>query len=226
MSNKNISENLEYFVDNEGIHYEGPLIEITSPSVTINATPVTTGTVTNSGTIHVGPAPQRVLNAIYPRHVTYTVAANCVAGVPLDVDWTTAIIADESFSTPPALPGSTNFVRVRPAAPTDFEFVSPGLYQLMTNATLGAALGDAQRMTIEVMRSFNSGGAYSFHECSFYSKDVGTPTINFVGGHTTDIENINAVPGVERLKVVLTCTENKAVTVAAMFKFMYPQFQV
>jgi hypothetical protein len=213
MSNRNISENLEYFVDNEGLHYSAPIIDLITPNATLNGQPIVSGTVTSSNSVTVGASPARIIDTYYPKSLYTTVTANLVANTPLAIDWTTRVDTQDTFPLAPS-PGASNaFVIPVPASPTQWQFLVGGNWATQFTATPTVTLGNTQELKYIIERSFNGGGVWTPIQTEKLEKNgAGTPSVDSIGGHMCynyiDPAFIN---GTERVRITMTCTENKTV---------------
>src|SRR6185436_11107140 len=126
MSNRNISENLKYFIDNEGLNYSAPEITMQSTGlfnlvgdVTLSGNHVIT-TLSESATIEVGAAPNYEINSVYPKSYTVTKQFNLVANTPQDLDWTGFVAGVESFSATPTKGAAGSFIHNIGGTTTDW----------------------------------------------------------------------------------------------------------
>jgi len=236
MSNRNISENLEYFIDNEGVHYDGPILDITTTgnstisgnyaltgTWTLGGTALTTGTVTGSDNINIGAAPGRIIEAYYPRSQMYTITGvNLVANTELSLDWTAKAAGIGSFSTAPTPGAVGTFVQNVGGAPTHWEFPTKGHWMWAIHA-FNFTLGDNQIIKLIHEYSANSGAGFGFIGNQLIEKaGAGTPAVQIIGGMNYWLFDPTLATGVERMRFRMTCTENKTVDVRIHWIFLNP----
>lgn len=236
MSQKNISENLEYHVDNHGVHLQAPIIEFiadnpdnaTAPSTlsgttagwTVDNVAITTGTVTGSDTIFVGPAPTRTLSTYFPRLATYTKQTALVANTPADIDWSAFGTSTGSYGLAPSPGADTTFISLVGGTPTHWQFNTRGHWMWRISGTPTVALSDGATMTLASQYSSNAGGAFAVDGSWYATKGgAGTPAVNHIGGTFVGEYPFNAL-GAERVKFTATCTENKTVNWVVAWWFM------
>ena len=214
MSNRNISENLEYFVDNEGLHYTAPVIELVTTTFTLNGQPVVSGTVTAGTNINIGAAPTRVIDTYYPREVVSSLTGvNLVANTPLDIDWTAKTTALETFSHSPTPGAATTFIQLHAGTPQHWEFLHGGQWQTQLSIKPTVTVGNTHTLKMQILKSSDSGASFEDIQSVQVTKGgAGTPTVDHLGGYLCN-QYITAAGegGGERVKYTLTCTENKTV---------------
>lgn len=228
MSNRNISENLEYFVDNQGLHYQAPFVDITTTDTssvqgtwdlngtwTVNGQLITTGTVSSSNNIDVGVAPARILDTLWPKTVRYTITKALVANTPQIIDWTGLVTSQDSFLDPPSQAPSTSYMRPRPGTTTDWEFQNGGYYQAQFSAAATVTVTDANTLKYESEISEDNGVTWLRRQSQVSIKGAaGTPSVDGVGGNVMNVyAPQGAAIGLYRTRYTMTCTENKTVDI-------------
>jgi len=237
MSHRHIDENLEYFASNQGLHYNAPIVEIgtNTPTVqghmnivtntidvtvgnaqlfgnyTLNGNPIQTGTLQEGRNIHIEGSPNQSISAQYPRHSSFNVNVNLLAGVPQVVDWTGFTQGQDSFTLAPNLISALNYVNLVPGTPTDWRFTNGGYYDFFLRSRLAATLGANQEYKCETQVSADAGMSWGMIDSEKQTiGGVGSLSVDFVGGHKTFIyAPQGATPGDQRVRFLLTCTENK-----------------
>jgi len=231
MSNRNISENLEYFVDNQGCHYQAPIIEFDSAqghllgTWTINAVPILTG-LPASPTINVGPAPNRELNVYFPKSYSAKKQVTLVANTPQDVDWAAAVtVGPDSFPVSPSPGAAANFIAISPTT-TDWAPQVMGEWEWTVKAVPTVTVGNTHTLKLSSLLTINSGGAYtSAQEMATTKGGAGTPAVDAIGGCSNSYYFARGVAAdVQRVKFNLTCTEAKIVDVTVKWTLLNPLF--
>lgn len=227
MSNRTITENLEYFISNTGVHlnYGDGVLDIDGTGVaTINNQPILSGLISSSPNINVGPTPNRALIAYFPRFQEFFLGSIALtANTPLDLDWNTATNPNGNFAIGPSPGVASTFVQVRAGATTHFEFPTKGIWIWTISAAPTVTLGNTQELKLSSLRSVNSGGAFFVdNETHSVKGGAGTPSVDNISLMNLQWISTALATGVERVKFNLTCTENKTVNVSLKFHMLNP----
>jgi hypothetical protein len=230
MSQRSISENLEYTVDNQGLHYSAPVIELDSAqgdltgTWTINAVPILTGSPA-SPTINVGAAPNRELNVYFPKSYTVTKQVALVANTPQDIDWTALVAGPNSFPVAPTPGAASAFIAVS-ATTTDWSPQVMGEWEWTVKAVPTVTVGNTHTLKLSSLLTVNSGGAYSIiQELATTKGGAGTPSLDAIGGCSNSYYFARGTAiDVQRVKFNATCTENKTVDVTVKWTLLNPLF--
>lgn len=221
MSNRSITENLEYFVSNTGLHYNyDAVLELvgTGPA-TLNGQAITTGTVTSSSSINVGTTPGRILTAYWPRFYELTKSFALVANTPQILDWTAASNTINSFALFISPGTFSTFLQVRAAQPTQWEVLKMAHYVFSINGVPTVTLGDGQTLKVIAEISFDAGVSWRIIQ-SFYPTKIAlsSTTVDHIGGASHHFyADGSTAPGDVRIRFTATSTENKTVSFRANF---------
>lgn len=230
MSQRSISENLFYTVDNQGLNYSAPQIILDSDdgdltgTWTINSVPVITGTLA-SPTINVGAAPNHELNPYYPKSYTRTAQITLVANTPADVDWAVTTAGPDSFPVAPSAGAASTAIAVS-GTTTDWAPQIMGEWDWTVRAVPSVTLGDTHTLKMTTSYTPNSGGFYvPLQELATTKGGAGTPSVDCIGGCSSSFYFTRGIaPDVQRVKFTLTCTENKTLDVTAKWTLVHPLF--
>lgn len=240
MSQRHMSDNLRYFIDNQGLQYNAPEIDISTntPTVqgtfslesdsfdltvgmgqlfgnyTLNTDPIMTGTLLEGRNIHIEGSPNKTISAQYPRHSSFSKNFNLLANTPQVLDWTGNAQGQDSFPLAPSIGNCLDYVNLVGGTTTDWKFSNGGYYDFFIRCTPTVTLGANQEIKAETRLSTNAGGSWSLIQTDKEQVGgAGSLSVDFLGGKKTFIyAPQGATPGDQRISFVLTCTEAKTVT--------------
>ena len=159
MSHRTIDENTRYFIFNEGVDLNLPVLNLIQDPSQKNTTIVTAG---GNWTFNGNPP---VIGAqtlgYWPRVVAYGVALNYPgASALVDVDWTAKFTAFDTFPTLPSPGTAASFVFPIVLTPTQYSIPAGGLWDIEVQWTFGANLTATNQAIIQLQESFNNGGVF------------------------------------------------------------------
>jgi len=182
----------------------------------INGQPILSGDISvgrNLTQVLTSSPPYRNIHHLYPRSCSFSVNINLIAGVPQIIDWAGKVQIQDTFPLDPSIGTCLDYVAPKPGTTTDWQFSNGGYYDFFIKGTLGATLGANQEISYQIQKSEDSGGSWSNIQTDKQQVGgLGSLVVDFIGGNKIFIYAPQGAPiGNQRIRFIMTCTENKAI---------------